>query len=459
MRALALATLVAGICLPSLALAHHISGTLYCDVNWNGVIDGPDTALGGYTAQAVSQTVSPGQTFSDVSDGTGFYYIGLQARTDDYLVSLSNLPGGQSVVVPASGSYLIHIVTGNSQLDHAENVNFLVQGCAPAPTTTTTTSTSTTSTTTTTAPPTTTTTTSSTTTTTAPPPPTTTTSTSSTTSTTAAPPTTSTTSTTTSTTTPTTVPTACGCAPPNVAFLARRFMKVNNDGLVAANIGVNDTRGFLRLSRSLQMPDGTLAQADRVELGDGASIWAVNANDFKKAIGAEVRSGATPGTPALPLTSPFCPITSFDSSCNGPDVLVQIGETRALAPGVYGRLRMIDGGTLQLGAGTYTFCDAKTGQGAVIETQGAAGTTILIGQRLQLGDGSVLGPQSVTDPIPVIHLEGKKFRLGEGAEATMYLSAPNTKLTMGRDSKIHGTLCVDFMKTDKHTTLDCPCGQ
>jgi hypothetical protein len=438
MRARALPLLLLALALPSAALAHHIDGTLYCDVNWNGVIDGPDTPLNNYTAKVVSQTVSPGETFTDASDSSGYYYIGLPARTDDYLVSLSGLPGGQAVVVPASGSWSIHIVTGNSQLDHADNVNFLVQGCAPQPTTTTTSTTTTT---------THTTTTTSTTSTTTQPTTTSTTSTSSTTTTSAS-----------STTTTTLGQSTCGCAAPNFAFLARRFLKVNNDGSVGANIGVNDPKGFLRLSRNLDMPDGTLAAADRVELGDGASIWAVDANTFKKAIGAVVRSG-NPGTPTLPLTSPFCPISTFGTACTGPDVLVQLGETRTLPPGVYGKLKVLDGGTLHLDAGTYTFCDAKTGQGTAITTEGAAGTLIQVGQRLQLGDGSVLGPQSSGDPIPVVHVEGKKFRLGEGAEATMYLSAPSTKLTMGRDSMIHGTLCVDFMKTDKHTTLDCPCGQ
>jgi len=66
--------------------------------------------------------------------------------------------------MPAGGTYTVQIITGNSNTDHKDGVDFLLQGCGHHTTTTTTTSTttttktsstSTTSTTTTTTPPTT----------------------------------------------------------------------------------------------------------------------------------------------------------------------------------------------------------------------------------------------------------------------------------------------------------------
>src|SRR4030095_12228527 len=113
------------------ALAHHISGNVYCDQDSDGVIDTPgDTPIVGVSAGATSLAVAPGSQFSDGTGGSGDYNIPLPARTDRYRVELVGLPGGFSVVVPAGGSYTIQIITASSQ-DHADGVNFLVQGCAP----------------------------------------------------------------------------------------------------------------------------------------------------------------------------------------------------------------------------------------------------------------------------------------------------------------------------------------
>jgi len=144
-RTIALAALLVSV---GTAAAHHISGTVYCDTNFNGVIDAAtDARLPGVTIRATSLDNPPGQNFSDGTSSSGFYSISLQARTDRYFVRPVDLPPGRTVIVPAGGSYTIQIITGTSQ-DRAENVNFLLGGCQP-PTTTTSTSTTTTTTTTT----------------------------------------------------------------------------------------------------------------------------------------------------------------------------------------------------------------------------------------------------------------------------------------------------------------------
>jgi hypothetical protein len=158
----------------------------------------------------------PGQQLADGTDGVGFYYIPLSARTDRYRVELVGLAAGLSVVVPAGGAHVIQIITGSAQ-DHAENVNFLVQGCAPS----------------------------------------------------------STTSTTSVTTTSTTIP-VCNC--PGTPFLVARDVKVNNYATIAASIGSANQGGRLRLSKSVTMPDGSNVAADNVVISVGANVSRVLAN-------------------------------------------------------------------------------------------------------------------------------------------------------------------------------------
>src|SRR6516164_8381725 len=122
-------------------LAHHISGTVYCDQDLDGTIDAADTPVSGIDVQISSLDVQPGQTFNQATDGSGAYFIGLPTRTDRYLVELLNLPAGFTIVIPGGGTYTVQIITGNSQTDHQDGVNFLLQGCGNQTTTTTTTTT------------------------------------------------------------------------------------------------------------------------------------------------------------------------------------------------------------------------------------------------------------------------------------------------------------------------------
>lgn len=83
------------------ALAWHIAGTVYCDQNDSHTIDGPDTELFGYTAKVTS---SGSTIYTDLTDGSGFYSIGLPDSPDSYTVTLTALPGGQTIRLPVGGS-------------------------------------------------------------------------------------------------------------------------------------------------------------------------------------------------------------------------------------------------------------------------------------------------------------------------------------------------------------------
>lgn len=429
-RALFLSLLVVG----SPALAHHISGTVYCDDDYDGVIDGGDDELAGRTARATSLDAAPGSTWSDDTDGNGDYNMGLPGRTDRYRVQLINLPAGWTVVLPASGQHIVQIATGSSSTDHADDVNFLVQGCAPRPTTTSTTSTTTTSTTTTTKPTT-----------------TTTTSTSTSTTTTTPSTTSSTTTSSTSTTTTTTLPTSmslCDCN--GVPFLVNRRGRFNNDGDLRASIGANAPGGAIQVGKSVNMAPGTKVVADSVSVSDGSVVDHIAANEVFVASDATVRNGTS--LPSLPIVQgEYCGIPSI--TCGSEAVVVPPNAIRGpLAPGAYGHLRVLNGATLRLAPGRYTFCDIKTGRGGAILAEGPV--TIDVAGSLSIGSGShLMAP--IGQPPMLVNVAGKKVRVSQGAVANAAIRAPNAAGQFGRDSTVIGCFCTDQTRTDKHITLIC----
>lgn len=391
------------------ALAHHISGTVYCDQDGDGAIDTPgDTPVVGVIATATSLDVSPGQQFSDGTNPSGFYSIGLPARTDRYRVTLSGLQPGWSVVLPPGAAHVIQIVTGTPQ-DHADGVDFLVQGCGAA---TTTTSTTTTTTTTTTQPP------------------------------------QSTTTTTPTTTTTTTTVVTCDC--PATPFLVAREAKLNNDATIAANVGANNIGGRLRLGKGVTMPDGTRATGDLVIVGNGSSVWQVFANTLQLGSEAVVRNGT--GTAALPIALPFCPVSI--PPCGTDDIQVSPNQTFGpLAPGTYGRLRVLNGATITLTAGEFTFCDVKMGRNASIIAQGPVSMNVV--NNFAIGTASRVIPASGTTPVRV-NAGGKSLRVSQSGLANVAFFAPAARISFGRDAHLVGCFCTDRAKSDKHITLECP---
>jgi len=394
---------------------HHISGTVYCDQDGDGVIDVPgDNPVPGVTAVATSLDVSPGQQWADGTDGNGFYYIGLPARTDRYTVTLVGLPGGWTIAVPPGGVHTIQIITGTSQ-NKAENVNFLVQGCAPPPTTSTTTTTTTTA-------------------------PTSTSSTSST--------STITTTTTTTTSTSTTLAPICDCS--GTPFLVNRSMRLNNDASVSAGLGANSPTGRVRLGRRAAMPDGQRIVAHQVSLGVATTVYSVLADQLWLGTGAVVRSGT--GTPSLPIIDPFCTLPPI--TCGTEEIQVAFSQSLGpLPPGTYGAVRVMNDATLTLAAGEFTFCSIRTGRNAKITTLGPA--TLNVAGNVIIGTGSRLWPATGMEPIRV-NSTGTYLRISAAAVANAAIVAPAARITFGRDAFLLGCFCTDRAGSDKDIALACP---
>jgi hypothetical protein len=213
---------------------------------------------------------------------------------------------------------------------------------------------------------------------------------------------------------------------------------------------VNDPNGSLRLGRRLMMADGTTVTANGVRLAGGASVDNVNANTLSTGPSAVVRG--TVGTANLPLVNPFCSVPPI--TCGSNDIQVSPGQSQGpLAPGTYGRLRVLDGGSITLSPGQFTFCDIKAGRSTKITTLGQA--TLNVAGSVTLGNGSILTPAQGTDPI-LVNATGRAVRVSDGSIATATFVAPNARISFGRGAQLFGCFCAGRVNSDKRIKLDCP---
>ena len=238
--------------------------------------------------------------------------------------------------------------------------------------------------------------------------------------------------------------------PFNPPFLVARDARLNNDATIDGSVGVNDEGGSLRMGRRLTMTDGTTATSDGARLAAGASIANARVNNLVLGPNANVRG--TTGPAVLPIISPFCTIPAI--TCGGADVQVPPGQSRGpLAPGTYGRLWVLDGASITLEPGVFTFCDIKTGRSSKITTLGQA--TLNVAGNVTIGTGSVFGPAQGTDPIAV-NVAGRAVRVTDSAIATAVFVAPNARISFGRGATLQGCFCADRINTDKRIKPGVP---
>jgi hypothetical protein len=226
--------------------------------------------------------------------------------------------------------------------------------------------------------------------------------------------------------------------------------KFNNDATILGHVGANSLTGRLRLGKEVLMPDGSSLSASSVEVGNGSSVDKVFTNDLKLGVGAVVRNGVD--TVTLPLVDPFCEIPDFQ--CGGPMVFVKPGETLGpLPPGVYGHLRIMNGATIKLAAGEFTFCDVRMGREATLEAHGPV--LMKIDGSVRIGTDSFFGPVFPAPPI-VAFVSGTKVRISQNGVAIAKIIAPFARGSFGRDARFEGCFCMEQSKSDKHITLLCP---
>lgn len=245
----------------------------------------------------------------------------------------------------------------------------------------------------------------------------------------------------------------CGCS--ETPFLSRRDAKIGNDGTVNGNIGANDPGAHLNIGKGVFMPDNTSVTADSVRIGTGSNVYSVFSNTLFMGPLAIIRGPTGPAN--LPLTNPFCPVTTF--TCGGPDVIVDSGSSVGpLPPGSYGNIIVKNGATLTLDPGTFYMCKMSIGRGGIVEPHGPVTLdvtgTVRIGNEAHLVGVPPAPPVSIT-----LNVLGKQVRAGQNAIVQAYIFAPNAQLSLGRSSLLQGSFCVDTLRNDKHITLECPCAE
>jgi len=241
----------------------------------------------------------------------------------------------------------------------------------------------------------------------------------------------------------------CDCDD-GAAFAVAKYAKYNNDATIDGSASVNINGGRIRVAKNVFMTDGTFLAGEYVEVGNGSSVFRVYGNSIR-ILDAEVRDGQFPID--TPLETPFCIAPSF--TCGSQNVLVGTGETSGpLAPGIYGRLSILNGGTLTLAPGDFTFCDIKMGRDARLEAQGMV--VMQITNNLRVGTGSFFGPTPAMGYPPIgAYVLGHLVRTSQGATVVAAIVAPNAKMTFGRDADFNGCFCASQAKSDKHISLTC----
>jgi cysteine-rich repeat protein len=167
------------------------------------------------------------------------------------------------------------------------------------------------------------------------------------------------------------------------------------------------------------MGDGTQVVADTAQLDEDTSAFDLFVNRLVGSTPPVVRgSGPNAFTPPIidPANLPVLP--SFDCAPGSPVTVLEDG-TLALAPGVYGDVKVMDRGTLDLGAGTYTFCSLRGGKGIRVNT--VAGTVVQIASDLSTNNNSFVG----------LPCEARFLVRGDGV-------GNDPTVSFGRNSEFHG---------------------
>jgi hypothetical protein len=210
-----------------------------------------------------------------------------------------------------------------------------------------------------------------------------------------------------------------------------------------------DPRGRIMTGQRIWTADHTMLVAPYVQIGDASDVFHVMTSSLKLGNAVNIRDDVH-STQNLPIGQ--CTLPPID--CGGPVVRALPGETVGpLPPGRYGRVSLLNGATLLLQPGTFTFCDLRLGRGAMILPEGEL--TLAVEGNIVIGSGSSLTAAPGAPP-PIVHCGGSSVRISQGATLEGSLIAPDASLTLGRDAHLKGCFCVERAKSDKHITLAVP---
>jgi len=154
----------------------------------------------------------------------------------------------------------------------------------------------------------------------------------------------------------------------------------------------------------------------------------------------------------LPLTSAFCTTPAF--ACGGADVLLGVGEHRAITPGPYRNIAVGEGATLDLAPGTYDVCSVTAGRGTRMTFLAGGPTVFKVTNTLRILDQSFFGPASGALR-PVVYVGGPLASFGSYDQAITHVIAPNAKVGVGLGATYDGAICGRDLKGAWRVTLSC----
>ena len=253
-----------------------------------------------------------------------------------------------------------------------------------------------------------------------------------------------------------------------------------NVGVNCASVTANGTCGVLAMADAT-LGIGTQAVGDNVFIRKpNARLWQLFRNG-----GGPLGNVELLAPPEMSFTPPVIPgtcnevcqpdVAALEAACGFPVPFPECDAARSvralpladcehdtvpgnercdLAPGVYGRLRVMNGSRAALTSGQYVFCGVKVGREAAVE---ADGTTILVpeGGSFRAGNGSDIGLDC--DDLTVL-LQGRgTVAFGRHALVATRLCAPQAYLRLGHGNTLIGQFVADTITSDSNNQGRCCC--
>ncbi|MGE5827380.1 MAG: hypothetical protein ACM30G_03335 [Micromonosporaceae bacterium] len=166
-------------------------------------------------------------------------------------------------------------------------------------------------------------------------------------------------------------------------LFAKKNIKMEDGPVnITGNIAVNNPTGFIRIGAHNVITGS--ATANEIRFGSFSQVTGTceyNSSTGPVDCGNIINPAGVPIVTPWPPPSPLGDVSVPSCVNTEPDKTVPAGVSLALGPGCYGDVRVRDGATLNLGAGTYNFKTLRlesqsitSGGGATVNVQGAVVT-------------------------------------------------------------------------------------
>ena len=235
---------------------------------------------------------------------------------------------------------------------------------------------------------------------------------------------------------------------PNCEIRAAEGGKLNNASTSDADLNAFQDGSRLVLGKKVFFADDTSVSGALVGLGNGASVFNLNADKVKQGKKAVVRGVQGPFTPGVSCTLPAI-------TCGGADVFVAKNQSMNLStPGTYGKVTLENGASLTLAAGVYNVCEIRTGKHASITVSGTGQSTINVQGNVRLENDSTFGPTGDA-ATPLLNVGGDTVHLAAHDDVRAFITAPNARLGLGSSMTFTGAACAKTLAGSKKVDILC----